>query len=96
MSKTAYDIILAPVVTEKSTDLQQEGIYVFKVPVYATKIDIKNSVEELFNVKVEKVRTLRISPKLRKWRGRIVGKTKRWKKAIVKLKKGQSIDQLGV
>lgn len=96
MSKSPYEVILAPVVTEKSTDLQKENVYVFKVPLNATKIDIKNAVEELFNVRVEKVRTLRVNPKLRKWRGRVIGKTKRWKKAIVKLKEGHSIDQLGV
>jgi large subunit ribosomal protein L23 len=96
MDKSPYHIILAPVVTEKATDLQREGVYLFKVPLSATKIEIKRAVEELFDVKVEKVRTLRTKPHTRKWRGRVVGKTSPWKKAMVKLKEGHTIDKLGV
>lgn len=96
MSKSPYEIIIAPVVTEKATDLQKEGVYMFKVPLDVTKIEIKKAVEELFNVKVEKVRTLRTKSKVRRWRGRVVGKTSPWKKAIVKLKPGYTIEQLGV
>jgi len=96
MNKSPYNIILAPVVTEKATELQKEGVYIFKVPPDANKIEIKKAVEELFNVKVEKVRTLMARPKYRKWRGRKVGKTSQWKKAIVKLKEGYSIEKLGV
>ncbi len=96
MSKSPYEIIIAPVVTEKATDLQKEGVYMFKVPLDVTKIEIKKAVEELFNVRVEKVRTLRTKPKARRWRGRVVGKTSSWKKAIVKLKPGYTIEQLGV
>lgn len=96
MNKSPYNIILTPVVTEKSTELQKERIYIFKVPPRANKIEIKKAVEELFNVKVEKVRTLTVKPKFRKWRGRVVGKTSRWKKAIVKLKEGYTIEKLGV
>ncbi|MBC7189395.1 50S ribosomal protein L23 [Candidatus Aerophobetes bacterium] len=96
MNKSPYNIILSPVVTEKSTELQKERIYIFKVPLQANKIEIKKAVEELFNVKVEKVRTLTVKPKFRKWRGRVVGKTSGWKKAIVKLKEGYTIEKLGV
>jgi len=96
MSKSPYNIIMGPVVTEKATDLQKEGIYIFKVPPGANKIEIKNAVEELFNVKVDKVRTLTVKPKYRKWRTKVVGKTSRWKKAIVKLKEGYTIERLGV
>jgi len=96
MNKSPYNIILGPVVTEKATDLQKERIYTFKVPPSANKIEIKKAVEELFNVKVESVRVLKVRPKQRKWRGRVVGKTPQWKKAIVKLKEGHSIEKLEV
>ena len=65
------DIILAPIITEKSNDLLQEGKYTFKVNKKATKIDIRNAVEKLFEVKVLDVTTI------------YVGKTSDWKKAIV-------------
>lgn len=96
MDKSPYEIILAPVVTEKATDLQKDRVYMFKVPLDVTKIEVKRAVEELFNVRVERVRTLRTKPHTRKWRGRVVGRTSLWKKAIVKLKEGHTIEQLGV
>ncbi len=96
MDKSPYNIILGPVITERATDLQRKGVYILRVSTNATKIEIRNAAEELFNVKVEKVRTLMVRPKGRKWRGRVVGKTSLWKKAIVSLKKGQVIEKLGV
>ncbi|MBE0478074.1 50S ribosomal protein L23 [Candidatus Aerophobetes bacterium] len=96
MNKSPYNIIISPVVTEKATDLQKEHVYIFKVPPEANKIDVKNAVEDFFNVKVEKVRTFHVRSKRRKWRGRVVGKTSQWKKAIVKLKEGYTIEKLGV
>ncbi|MEA3485222.1 MAG: 50S ribosomal protein L23 [Candidatus Aerophobetes bacterium] len=94
--KFAQDIILKPVVSEKSTFLLKENKYVFKVPLKVNKIEIKKAVEELFKVEVNEVRTMRIKGKKRKWRGRAVGKTPNWKKAIVKLKEGSTIEELGV
>ncbi len=76
------DIIIAPVVTEKSNDGLQEGKYTFKVNKKATKVDIANAVEKLFEVKVLKVNTINVSGKTRRV-GRNVGKTPDWKKAIV-------------
>lgn len=96
MNKTAYDIILGPVITEKGTYMLGENKYVFKVPLNVNKIEIKKAVEKLFKVEVKKVRTMRIKGKIRKWRGKAVGKTPQWKKAIVKLKKGDTIEELGV
>ena len=78
----AEDIILAPVVTEKSTDGIAEGKYTFKVNKKATKIDIKNAVEKLFEVKVLSVNTISVKGKEKRV-GRNVGKTSDWKKAIV-------------
>ncbi len=96
MDKTVYGIILGHVVTEKGTHMLGENKYIFRVPLSAGKIEIRKAVEDLFKVKVEKVRTMRVKGKIRKWRGRAVGKTSRWKKAIVKLKEGNTIEELGV
>lgn len=96
MNKSPYNIIQHPVVTEKATDLQKERTYIFRVLPSADKIEIKRAVEGLFNVKVERVRTINMRPKKRKWRGRVVGETPQWKKAIVKLKEGFAIEKLEV
>ena len=78
----AEDIIIAPVVTEKSNDGMQEGKYTFKVNKKATKVEIRNAVEKLFGVKVLNVNTMNINGK-KKRVGYHVGKTSDWKKAIV-------------
>ena len=78
----AEDIIIAPIVTEKSSDGIAEGKYTFKVNKKATKIDIKNAVEKLFEVKVLNVNTVTVKGKEKRV-GRNVGKTSDWKKAIV-------------
>ena len=78
----AEDIIIAPVVTEKSSGEIQEGKYTFKVNKKATKIDIKKAVEKLFEVKVLDVNTVTVKGKEKRV-GRNVGKTSDWKKAIV-------------
>jgi len=90
----AYHIIKKPVVTEKATDdTARRNAYAFRVPVDANKIEIRNAVEQLFSVKVKSVNTLNVSGK---WRvhGRSIGKTKNWKKAMVVLADGDSIDVL--
>ena len=76
------EIILAPVVTEKSNNLIQEGKYTFKVNKNATKVEIANAVEKLFGVKVLKVNTINIDGK-KKRVGYHQGRTASWKKAIV-------------
>jgi len=96
MDKIPQVIISRPIVSEKGTQLLKENKYVFRVPLKVNKIEIKEAVEELFKVKVEEVRTMHVRGKSRKWRGRSVGKVPRWKKAIVKLKKGEVIEELGV
>ena len=78
----AEDIILAPVVTEKSSGEIQDGKYTFKVNKKATKIDIKRAVEKLFEVKVLSVNTMAVKGKEKRV-GRNVGRTSDWKKAIV-------------
>ena len=78
----AEEIILAPVVTEKSSADMQEGKYTFKVAKKATKVDIKNAVEKLFEVKVLKVNTMIVKGKEKRV-GVHQGRTSDWKKAIV-------------
>jgi large subunit ribosomal protein L23 len=87
----SYDIILEPVVTEKSTNLSSLNKAIFKVAPFTTKARIKKSVEKLFKVNVIKVNTINLHPRFKMVRGRIA-KTSGYKKAIVTLKKGQSID----
>lgn len=96
MDKIPPAIILQPIVSEKGTQLLKENKYVFRVPLKVNKIEIKEAVEELFKVKVEEVRTMHARGESRKWRGRSIGKVPRWKKAIVKLKEGEVIEELGV
>ena len=90
----ARDIIKRPIITEKSTDLMAENKYTFEVDMRATKPQIKAAVEEIFGVKVEKVNTTRVRGKLRRM-GRHEGYTSDWKKAVVTLKPGHSIEVFG-
>ncbi|MCW8801654.1 MAG: 50S ribosomal protein L23 [Desulfobacter sp.] len=87
-----YDILRGPVVTEKST-LQRElfNQVTLKVAKDANRVEIKNAVEKAFNAKVKQVRTVQVKGKI-KQRGRIIGKKKDWKKAVVTLMPGQRID----
>ena len=82
--KAPQDIILKPVITEKSMDELQVGKYTFKVALDANKIEIKKAVEEIFGVKVEKVTTQRVLGKVKRM-GATSGKRADWKKAVVKL-----------
>ncbi|MCG8503832.1 MAG: 50S ribosomal protein L23 [Sphingomonadales bacterium] len=86
-----YDVVLSPVITEKSTLGSEHNQYTFKVAQDASKGDIKAAVEGLFDVKVKKVNTLRQKGKTKRFRG-IKGRRPDVKKAIVTLEDGQSID----
>jgi len=86
-----YDIILSPVITEKSTLGSEHNQVSFKVPLTATKPEIKAAVEGLFNVKVKTVNTLRVKGKVKRFRGR-PGKRSDVKKAIITLVEGEAID----
>lgn len=85
-----YDIIFAPVITEKSEKMKEQGKYAFKVDAKATKPQIKKAIESIFNVKVEKINTLNSHSK-KKRVGKYTGMTNKYKKAIVKLAKGNTI-----
>lgn len=82
--KTAYDIILKPVITEASIADIQDKKYTFRVASDANKTEIAKAVEEIFGVKVEKVNTISMKAKTKRVRY-VEGKTSAWKKAIVKL-----------
>ena len=82
--KTAYDIIIKPIITEQSMEATEEKKYVFQVAIDANKIEIKKAVEEIFGVKVEKVNTIRMDGKEKRM-GVHVGRRANWKKAMVKL-----------
>ena len=86
-----YDTILGPVITEKSTMVSEHNQVVFRVPLTATKPEIKDAVEALFDVKVEAVNTIRVKGKVKRFRGH-KGRRSDYKKAMVKLAEGQSID----
>ena len=86
-----YDVILAPVVTEKSTQGSEHNQVTFRVPRRATKPEIKAGVEALFGVKVTKVNTINMRGKVKRFKGRL-GKRADYKKAIVTLAEGDSID----
>ena len=86
-----YDVIVAPVITEKSTMASEQNQVVFQVAPDATKPEIKAAVEQLFSVKVKAVNTLVRKGKIKRFRG-IKGKQSDMKKAVVTLEEGQTID----
>ena len=87
----ALNIIQKPILTEKSTNLNQFNQYTFRVDLHASSLEIKNAIEKIFKVKVSKVNTSVVRGKLKTFKG-ITGYKKNYKKAIVTLKEGQTID----
>lgn len=85
--KSAYDVIIKPVITERSMDMAQEKKYTFDVAVDASKTEIKHAIEEIFDVDVKKVNVINMDGKTKRM-GRYVGKTAAYKKAIVTLTEG--------
>lgn len=91
MNLVAHDIIIRPIVTEKSSSLMESNKYTFEVHRSANKIQVRQAVEQIFKVKVLKVNTMNV-PGKKKRMGAFVGKTRSWKKAIVSLPEGQRIE----
>ena len=85
-----YQVIVRPLITEKATILAGERKYAFEVAPHANKIQIRNAVQKVFSVNVTKVNTLTVHGK-RRSRGRLQSRTSDWKKAIVTLAEGDSI-----
>ncbi len=90
---TVYDIIVRPILTEKTHSMMGERKYVFEVNPLANKGQIREAVEKIFNVKVEKVNVVNVKPKPKR-RGIYQGRSRRWKKAIVTLREGYTIKEL--
>jgi len=92
MNLNKYDIIKRPISTEKTT-LQKEMLnqVTFEVDRRANRLEIEKRIEEIFNVRVASVKTMQVKGK-KKQRGRIIGRRKNWKKAIVKLMPGERIE----
>ena len=91
MNLIAHDIIIRPVITEKSSRLMELNKYSFEVHLSANKIQVRKAIEEIFKVKVTAVHILNIHPKPKRV-GAFIGKTRSWKKAIVSLAPGERID----
>ena len=89
--KSVYDVIIRPVITEQSMEDLDIKKYAFEVAKDATKIEIKKAIEEIFDVKVLKVNTVNVKSKKKRMRN-IEGKTRTWKKAIVTLAEGDTIE----
>ena len=86
-----YDKIISPLVTEKSTNLSEQNKIVFKVPANANKKNLKNNIEKIFKVNITKINIINKQNRTKLARGRKI-KITGFKKAIITLKKGQSID----
>lgn len=92
---SARDIIIRPIVTEKSMKISDENKITFMVSKDANKVSVAQAIQEIYNIKPEKVNIVNVHPKIRRV-GRYSGKTNAYKKAIVKLPEGQSIDIFSV
>lgn len=91
MKKMPQDIIIRPVITEKSSRLMEQNKYTFEVHPKANKIVVRDAVTELFKVKVVKVSTIYVRPKPKRM-GAFLGKSRSWKKAVVTVAAGERIE----
>ncbi len=90
MAANPRDILLRPLITEKTSAMMQDNKYTFKVALGANKVEIRQAVEEIFKVKVVNVNTIRVFGKTKRM-GKNIGRRSDYKKAIVKLAEGQTI-----
>jgi large subunit ribosomal protein L23 len=88
---STYNVIIRPVVSERSYDMMEQGKYTFEVARTAAKEEIRAAVEKLFGVHVVKVNTINVKPKTKRVRMQ-EGQTRQWRKAIVTLKEGETIE----
>lgn len=88
--RNPHEVLIKPIVTERSTGLMEQNKYTFKVDKNANKIEIKHAVETIFKVNVVEVTTMNVAGKLKR-QGRTAGLTPAWKKAIVTIKAGQRL-----
>ena len=90
----AHNVIIRPIVSERSYALMEQNKYTFEVARNANKYQIKDAIEELFSVKVESVNTINVKPRKKRVRY-VAGYTRQWKKAVVTLAAGDSIEIFG-
>lgn len=90
MAANPRDLLLRPIITEKSSHLMEQNKYTFQVPLDANKVEIRQAVEAVFGVKVLSVNTVRVLGKTKRM-GKYIGKRSDYKKAIVKLAEGNTI-----
>ena len=91
MAANPRDILLRPIITEKTSAMMQDNKYTFQVPLAANKVEIRQAVEAIFNVKVLSVNTIRVMGKMKRM-GKHQGRRSDYKKAIVKLAPGETIE----
>lgn len=89
--KDPREVIIRPIISEHSYDMMEQNCYTFEVAKEANKVEIAQAIEAIFNVKVVKVNTLNVKAKPKRVRYQL-GKTRTWKKAMVTLKEGDSIE----
>ena len=92
--KDPREVILRHVITEHSYDMMEKNTYTFEVAKTSNKVEIRQAIEAIFNVSVVKVNTLNVKPKPKRVRYQ-VGQTRTWKKAMVTLKEGDTIELFG-
>ena len=90
MNAIAHDIIVRPIITERTSHLMESGQYTFEVLPKANKIEIRKAVEEVFSVKVVRVNTIQVRSKPKRM-GAFLGRSRSWKKAVVTLAAGEKI-----
>lgn len=89
--KDPREVIIRPIISEHSYDMMEKNCYTFEVAKTANKVEIAQAIEAIFNVKVAKVNTLNVKAKPKRVRAQL-GKTRTWKKAMVTLKEGDTIE----
>lgn len=89
--KDPREVIIRPVISEHSYDMMESNCYTFEVAKTSNKVEVAQAIEEIFNVKVMKVNTMNVKGKPKRVRYQI-GKTRTWKKAMVTLKEGDTIE----
>lgn len=94
MNKDPRSIIIRPIITEHSYDVMENNVYTFEVAKDANKIEVKRAIEAIFGVTVKKVNTLNVKPKPKRVRFK-KGYTRTWKKAMVTLSEGDTIEIFG-
>jgi large subunit ribosomal protein L23 len=95
MQRDPREVIIRPVITEHSYDVMENNVYTFEVAKDANKVEIRQAIEAIFDVEVKKVNTLNVKPKPKRQRFATRGYTRTWKKAMITLKEGDTIELFG-